>query len=111
MIDSDDVPVRLAYYLSEINVLHPFREGNGRTQRLFIEYLASVAGYDVDYSLVSPKEMIIASAESFACEYGKINEMFERITKPIPAKKQEEAITLFFGPRSNEMKLFRQVNK
>lgn len=109
LIGSDNVPVRLAFYLSEINVLHPFREGNGRAQRLFIEYLANVAGYDVDYSLVSPREMIIASAESFACEYGKINSMFERITKPIPLKKQEEAIVLFFGPRSNEMKLFRQT--
>lgn len=109
LIRSDNVPIRLAYYLSEINVLHPFREGNGRAQRLFIEYLANVGGYDVDYSLVSPREMIIASAESFACEYGKINSMFERITKPIPAKEQEDSIAMFFGPRSKEMKLFRQT--
>lgn len=27
-----------------------------------------------------PKEMIAASAESFACDYEKINKMFERIT-------------------------------
>ena len=27
---------RLAHYLSEINAIHPFREGNGRVQRLFI---------------------------------------------------------------------------
>lgn len=74
------VPHKLAYYLSEINVLHPFREGNGRAQRLFIEYLAKNAGYSVDFSNVSAKEMIIASAESFACEYDKINEMFDRIT-------------------------------
>lgn len=74
------VPHALAYYLSEINVLHPFREGNGRTQRLFIEYLAKNAGYSVDFSNVSAKEMIVASAESFACEYDKINEMFDRIT-------------------------------
>ena len=74
------VPHKLAYYLSEINVLHPFREGNGRTQRLFIEYLAKNAGYSIDFSNVSAKEMIIASAESFACEYDKINEMFDRIT-------------------------------
>lgn len=31
---------RLAYYMSEINVLHPFREGNGRTQREFVRSLA-----------------------------------------------------------------------
>jgi cell filamentation protein len=27
---ADEMPERLTYYLSEINVLHPFREGNGR---------------------------------------------------------------------------------
>ena len=31
----EEMPLRLAYYLSEINALHPFREGNGRTQRVF----------------------------------------------------------------------------
>ncbi len=31
---------RLAHYLSEINAVHPFREGNGRVQRLFISQLA-----------------------------------------------------------------------
>ncbi|MFK5710587.1 Fic family protein [Lysinibacillus boronitolerans] len=27
---------KLAYYKAEFNLLHPFREGNGRTIRLFI---------------------------------------------------------------------------
>lgn len=31
---------RLAYYKAEINVLHPFREGNGRTTREFMDVLA-----------------------------------------------------------------------
>ncbi len=93
----ESVPHKLAYYLSEINVLHPFREGNGRTQRIFIEYLAMVAGYEVDFSEVSPKEMIIASADSFACDYTAINDMFDRITRPISKTEQEEAIKLFFG--------------
>ena len=96
LIDSNNVPERLAYYLSEINVLHPFREGNGRTQRLFIEYLASVAGYRVDFSSVTPREMIVASADSFAKEYGTIYEMFDRITTPILQEEQCENITLFF---------------
>lgn len=61
-------------------ILNPFREGNGRTQRLFIEYLAENSGYHVDFSSVTPREMIEASAESFACKYEKINSMFERIT-------------------------------
>lgn len=43
-----------------------FCEVFGRTQRLFMEYLASVAGYRMDFSQVSAEEMIIASADSFA---------------------------------------------
>jgi len=81
--DSGNAPHRLAYYMSEINVLHPFREGNGRTQRLFIEYLADHAGYKVDFTSVTPEEMIRVSADSFACEYDSINAMFERITHKI----------------------------
>ena len=101
LIDAGDtIPYRLAYYLSEINVLHPFREGNGRTQRLFIMYLAGAAGYTVDFSDVTPEEMIAASAESFACEYDKINTMFERITVPIAKDEQIKHIQYFFGKNS-----------
>lgn len=81
-IPDKEMPKRLAYYFSEINVIHPFREGNGRTQRLFIEYLAEEHGYEVDFSNVSQMEMIQASAEAFACHYDKMNELFERITEP-----------------------------
>lgn len=103
LIDSkENVPQRLAYYLSEINVLHPFREGNGRTQRLFIEYLASVAGFHVDFSMVNAEEMIVASADSFACDYRSINKMFDRITTPISTDEKRMNIQLFFGKRSKQ---------
>ena len=104
---SEDIPVRLAYYLSEINVLHPFREGNGRTQRLFTEYLGSVSGCHVDFSAVSADEMIRASADAFAKDYGRLNDMFARICTPLTPVEQEKAIGLFFGVRSSQMKLFR----
>lgn len=79
----NDMPLRLAYYLSEINVIHPFREGNGRTQRLFIEYLAEENGYSVDFSQVTSDEMSRASAEAFACQYDSMNQLFQRITKKV----------------------------
>ena len=101
----ESVPHRLAYYLSEINVLHPFREGNGRTQRLFIEYLASVAGYRVDFSQVTVEEMLVASADSFACDYESINRMFDRITTPISNEEQKQNIQFFFGTRSKLLSL------
>ena len=97
--------------MSEINVLPPFREGNGRTQRLFIEYLANIAGYEVNFSDVTAQEMIVASADSFACDYDKINSMFERITTPISEEEQRDAISFFFGPRSQQMRLFEDINE
>lgn len=105
---TENIPHRLAYYLSEINVLHPFREGNGRAQRLFIEYLASVAGYRVDFSQVNAEEMIVASADSFACDYESMNHMFERITTPISKDEQKQNIQVFFGMRSKYLSLIKE---
>jgi cell filamentation protein, protein adenylyltransferase len=52
---------RAAYYLGELNALHPFREGNGRTQRLFISALAREAGFQIDWTSVSAEQMKSAS--------------------------------------------------
>lgn len=80
LIGNEDISLRLAYYLSELNAIHPFREGNGRTQRMFIEILAYRAGYEVDFSDVSADEMIEASYESFNRRYDKMNAIMKRIT-------------------------------
>jgi cell filamentation protein len=56
---------RAAYYLGEINALHPFREGNGRAQREFIRELALEAGFEVSWDLVTQDEMFAASVASF----------------------------------------------
>ncbi len=56
---------RLAYFFSEINALHPFREGNGRAQREFIRVAALNAGYLIDFSRITQEDMIYASKESF----------------------------------------------
>lgn len=55
---------RLAYYLSELNVLHPFREGNGRTNREFIRQLALKNGYRLNLKKVAPEETLEASIKS-----------------------------------------------
>ena len=78
--DVEKMSERLAYYLSEINALHPFREGNGRAQREFIIVLARRAGYVVDFSKVSQEEMIQASEKAFYCDYSHMNDIFSRIT-------------------------------
>ncbi|RNB78089.1 cell filamentation protein Fic [Brevibacillus nitrificans] len=55
---------RLTYYLVELNVLHPFREGNGRTQREFIRCLALQAGYRIDWTKVEGSKILKAMIHS-----------------------------------------------
>lgn len=86
---AEEMPEALTWYLSEINVLHPFREGNGRAQRIFIGYLAQCAGYHVDFSDVSSKEMLEASVSSFDKEYDQTTAMFCRIISPITLQEQQ----------------------
>ena len=62
--DKHQLVQRLAYYIAEINVLHPFREGNGRTIREFIRQLALKNGYILNLKKVPPKQMLDASIKS-----------------------------------------------
>lgn len=61
--DFDTKINKLVNLFSDINALHPFREGKGRSQREFIESLAKVIGIDLDLTSVLKMDMIIASYE------------------------------------------------
>lgn len=64
-LDTAAFSERAAYYLGEINALHPFREGNGRAQREFINHLARANDYVIDWTGISPEAMTQASIEAF----------------------------------------------
>ncbi len=42
--------VRLAELYHDLNMFHPFREGNGRTERLFLTLLVRNAGYSISFA-------------------------------------------------------------
>ena len=65
-LSKEELAERLAYYLSELNVLHPYREGNGRTIREFIRELALKNGYNLNLSKVTPQDFLKASIKSIA---------------------------------------------
>lgn len=56
---------RAAYYLGEFNTLHPFREGNGRTQREYIRYIAQRAGHTLTWDGLDREQMVRASISAF----------------------------------------------
>lgn len=55
---------QLAYYTAELNVLHAFREGNGRTIREFIRQLALKNGYTLNLRKVEPEKILKATIKS-----------------------------------------------
>lgn len=77
-LNEKEISVRLAYFFSEINALHAFREGNGRCQREFIRTLALHAGYVINFANVTREEMLQASKESFLCDYERMEQLFAR---------------------------------
>lgn len=46
------------------NYLHPFREGNGRTQRAFLTQFIRNAGYDINWAEVDGDLLMIATIQS-----------------------------------------------
>lgn len=80
---SEHFAERLAYHYDNYNFVHPFREGNGRTQRLLWTCIAHDAGYDLDWRLVSGKENDEASRQAAEeREYGPLIAIFQRIATP-----------------------------
>lgn len=54
-----------ASFLATLNAIHPFREGNGRTQTTFLALLADQAGYPPNLDKLKPKPFLAAMVASF----------------------------------------------
>lgn len=59
-----------AELLSRVNYLHPFREGNGRTQRAFLDQIAGLSGRILSWRNVSEDEHTRAAIDSFSTATG-----------------------------------------
>ncbi len=80
-LERAQVVERLAYFLSEINAAHPFREANGRTQREFIRELARQAAHKVNWMLVSRENLYRASEESLRGDLARLTEIMNTVAE------------------------------
>ncbi len=84
------------YYDTEIYVLHPFREGNSRSRRMFMEEFAKRAGFFVDYSKIDLKDLRKAEDEAYGYSSNlggpnmlNLKIIFSKIITPIKNLEQE----------------------
>ena len=69
------------------NNLHPFREGNGRTQRVFLAQLAFNAGYELNFSFADIDGLMIATIQASHGVYTYIKEIMSELIRPIKVLK------------------------
>jgi cell filamentation protein len=64
-LEAEDFAARAAEHVVELNAIHPFREGNGRTLRAFLFVLARQAGHDIKMERIDAAAWNKASRVSF----------------------------------------------
>jgi cell filamentation protein len=67
-----------AEFFGDLNVIHPFREGNGRAQRILFEHIIVNAGYEIDWWVVGESEWIQANIDAVVCDYAALIGIFDR---------------------------------
>lgn len=64
-LDAQTFPAKAAHFLAELNAIHAFREGNGRSQLTFFALLADHAGHPLNLDKLEEEEMLEAMIASF----------------------------------------------
>ena len=80
-LDRDTFIDRLTYFLGEVNAVHPFREGNGRTQRAFSEQLADDAGFPLAWQRLDADRNIAASAAIMRGDAAPMRKMLDELVQ------------------------------
>lgn len=83
-IDKEKFSERTSYFLGEVNILHPFREGNGRVQREFFRLLAMKNGYELDWSKIGQEDMLKASIDSVSNSNAFKRILLDAIVNEVP---------------------------
>ena len=80
-LDFNDFIDNIVDFYCSTNMLHPFREGNGRTQRIFLAQLIRFCGYDINFSEIDTDELMVATIHSANGITDSLKEIFKNHIK------------------------------
>ncbi|MGL1891625.1 MAG: Fic family protein [Spirochaetaceae bacterium] len=69
---------QLAELYIELNVIHPFREGNGRSQRILFDHIIINCGYKMDWSQISKNIWLEANISGVELNYKPMIEIVKK---------------------------------
>lgn len=82
-LNMNDFVEEITDFYCVTNNLHPFREGNGRTQRVFLSQLALNAGYEMDFATMDTDELMVATIQAANGVDTYLKNVLRKIIKPI----------------------------
>lgn len=68
-LTADDFALHAGAVMGDVNYVHPFREGNGRVQLLYLQQLALQAGHLLDLTKIDRDEWMKASRDAHLGRY------------------------------------------
>lgn len=81
-IEDDEFVCEFVDLYCDLNYLHPFREGNGRIQRLFLSMLLSNLGKRIDFKEIDADLLMIATIKSVSGDVFMLRDIFNEHIKP-----------------------------
>lgn len=73
----------IAIFYGDVNMIHPFREGNGRTQRVLFDHIALNANYTINWSMTTIEKWKEANIHAVKCDYEALQNIFKQALKKI----------------------------
>lgn len=83
----------VADFYHTVNILHPFREGNGRTQRVFFSQWIQHIGFRLDLTAVDPDEFIFATIQAAQGVMDQLVDCFDRAIQ-VPQLQMDMEMTM-----------------
>ncbi|WP_444916319.1 Fic/DOC family protein [Microbulbifer sp. JMSA003] len=72
----------IAEFYIELNMIHPFREGNGRAQRILFEHIIINTSHEFNLESITRHEWIAANIAGVNCNYAPMSALFDRCIGP-----------------------------
>lgn len=95
----DDFAREAGKIIGDVNHIHPFREGNGRTQALYLKQLSAQAGHPLDLTQIGRKAWIEASIAANRADYDL---MGEAIRKALERDERAKTMDDYWNQKAKE---------
>jgi cell filamentation protein len=81
-LDRQAFAARAAEFLNDLNIIHPFREGNGRAQRILLSAIGEAAGHPIAFDVATRERMVATSIAAANGDLGGFTRLITEATDP-----------------------------